>query len=560
MCISMMRSTMRWAAGAGVLVVVAALLAVALIPPARNELPWRLARLRDTARAYQEYADAAHKPEADQFAFRRRMGEPASPHIPDSIFYLWMRWRGETDDLLEYLETLPKGRHVDACRQRLEQLIWTTAERTHTVASYQEYLDRFDTGSHAAAATTRQRSLQSDDTPFRRVAAAGTSDAWADFLHNFRGHRRSGEALAAYGLADPNNVFALVKSGRLQLTMEGDEIFRVLATTHRLVKEDLAISIPPGAYLQSGDHRVADMIATHGAEISLTSDGYLGSRVAAASASMRRHVGGVRQRFRILPTPPNPDLARLVAYFCLKLPTYRLRQAAIWAITDNASYEDLQKYVTPLTGADYLVIEDEDREFDAGEAVNTLMILDAAGLDVHNFALWRDRQEIFWQLVEEDVDGWQWLREMDAEGLGRDWNELHQRMLPRVAATVTTLLPVLKRGRPEFELSASGKGDRHVVAWLGWYLRQQGVDVDVDPPEISTEASVFYDEGLYQQAEAMATLASASFDTQAIARNGYSISLRPAAIDIQVLRHGAHEFVHRQRLENEMHRLLRWNL
>jgi hypothetical protein len=553
---------MRRLALAVVLLTLAAI--TAFLPAVRDETRWRLARLRDTARAYSEYEDSSkaprHREEASRLRGQRRFLKEPTPRIPESIFYAWMRWQGTPESYKEYLEVWPKGRFSEEFRRRLERILWKQAERENTVAAYQIYLDAFDSGLEAFLALRRQRALMQDDAPFQRAAARGSAEGWAAFLEEFRGHRRSGEALAAYARAQPGNLFDLVAARRITAAASGDEIFRLDLALHRLHSEDVDVFIPRGTYFRPSNPRMADMVATHEGDTKLNSDGFIGFSLHVVSASMRKRVASPRQGFSMQPASSNPDLQRLLAFFQFKMPTFRLRQAAVWVLTDNATWRDLKKNVSPQTGADFSVIEDEGREFDAGEAANTLMILEAAGIDYRRYALWRDRAEIFWQLAEQGEDERSWFERSDPDGLGRTWRALDRQMTGRVASAVAKLAPGLKRSQVEIELTASSPASRPAAAWLGVCLRDAGVDVEVHSEEDERAASVRFEEGLEAQAAAVAEILNTAFCSTLVDRTETELLLRPAGASASVVRKGVHKYEGSIRLEKEMHRLLRWGL
>lgn len=61
----------------------------------------------------------------------------------------------------------------------------------------------------------------------------------------------------------------------------------------------------------------------------------------------------------------------------------RLRQGAIWIVTDDARWHDLKRHMHGQTGADAKIITgDEEKGYDAEKAVNAILVLEAAGLDV----------------------------------------------------------------------------------------------------------------------------------------------------------------------------------
>ena len=230
------------------------------LPPVRDEARWRLAELRNTHRAYSAYIEkAAAKSRHRSKAYHRDIeimeGREPHPRIPARLFWWWMVSNGSPEDCLEYLETYPTGPLQAKALDRLDRICWAEATKANTVASYDGYNDHLEGLAHEAEAERRVRELQNDDHPFAAAAKAGTEEAWCEFLVNFRGHRRSAEALARLADAEPNNLFRLARENTLDVSGESDSIdrFGVTLTKHHAGRLS-ACGRPPHGYQPDFDN------------------------------------------------------------------------------------------------------------------------------------------------------------------------------------------------------------------------------------------------------------------------------------------------------------------
>jgi hypothetical protein len=192
------------------------------------------------------------------------------------------------------------------------------------------------------------------------------------------------------------NMFDLVDGGLLAISATGSNIREVSLSVLNLSNERLRFHVPAGAFFASTDPAAQSMIATGGAqEFDLMPHQAITVSVQAACANLPLHIPNWQTDFTISRTPPRPELARVAAH--LGNESYDVRQATIWIISDNADYGDLGILVT---GASYgnaggvRVIDPED-------AVRAMQIVNAAGVDIRDRRIWRNRA----MLLEATTDG-----------------------------------------------------------------------------------------------------------------------------------------------------------
>jgi hypothetical protein len=132
---------------------------------------------------------------------------------------------------------------------------------------------------------------------------------------------------------------------------------------------------------------------------------------------MHRGVPNQDDSFTIEVLPEQADLLLLLKMFQVdgetpyvwEYHTYDVKQAAIWIVTDNANYSDLGTLVrsSSLGGFQVRAITEE-------EAARAMQLVDQAGLDITQTAIWQDRARII-SGIEDDPDLVSWLSERGTE-------------------------------------------------------------------------------------------------------------------------------------------------
>lgn len=152
----------------------------------------------------------------------------------------------------------------------------------------------------------------------------------------------------------------------------------------------LVVVIPPGTYFaaQTG---ASSLVVLRRATVQLDDDEWTLLPVPVAATDMERPLPADNERFRLAANPPDGDLARLLP----ALPpeeTFAVDQAAIWIVSNDACYDDL---IAPKgnNGQPKALVN-------AAAAVRAMQIVEGAGLEVTNHAIWADRKRL-----AEELDG-----------------------------------------------------------------------------------------------------------------------------------------------------------
>ena len=197
------------------------------------------------------------------------------------------------------------------------------------------------------------------------------------------------------------NMLDLVDDGQLAISATGSNIREVSLSVLNLTDERLRFHVPAGAFFASADPAAQSMIATGGAqEFDLMPHQAITVAVQAACANLPLHIPNWQTGFTISRTPSQPELARVAAR--LGNESYDVRQAAIWIVSDNADYGDLGILVT---GGSYGNVGSV-RVIDPEDAVRAMQIVNAAGVDVRERRIWRNRAMLLEATTDGDARRW----------------------------------------------------------------------------------------------------------------------------------------------------------
>jgi len=198
----------------------------------------------------------------------------------------------------------------------------------------------------------------------------------------------------------------LIMRNKVEVEVNGSGIEAVSVRIRRRFPTDLKVFIPVGTFFVSGRTSAQNMVTTTERVVELQTDGWVTSQVAAACANRPRDVPGSGDTFTVQRSPNQGELELLMPVLRSAGAGTEIRQAAVWIVTDDATYDDLGVLVSVPMGmpSGY----GGSRVIGELHAATAMRICADAGIDVTRKAIWRDRARI--------------LRELDDPGL-RYWME-----------------------------------------------------------------------------------------------------------------------------------------
>lgn len=194
----------------------------------------------------------------------------------------------------------------------------------------------------------------------------------------------------------------LVQAGTVEVDATGSGIRNLAVRMRRTVAHPVTVAIPVGTYFVSGDPSTQNMITTSSRRQQLRSDDWVSLRLPVACANMRRNIPGSGDTFTVQASPSQADLARLIFVLDRSNVSFGIRQAAVWIVTDDASYAALGNLVSRPTGVPF----GGSRIVGPREAARAMKLCEEAGTDITSKRIWRDRRTILDALDDDSLKNW----------------------------------------------------------------------------------------------------------------------------------------------------------
>jgi len=183
-------------------------------------------------------------------------------------------------------------------------------------------------------------------------------------------------------------LVSLLADKVVQAEVIGRDITCVELKLRSLVDRSVNVVVPAGTFFAAAKSSTQNMIAVEEMTANLEPNGSVAVTIPAVCASLHREIPGEDDSFRIT-LAPSDELKKVALR--LEAEEYPVRQAAVWIISDNASYDDLG--ILKHLGGDRVIREEE--------AAKALLVLRDAGIDIKSKRIWRDKQEILRGLKNE---------------------------------------------------------------------------------------------------------------------------------------------------------------
>lgn len=320
------------------------------------------------------------------------------PRVRDELSWQSARFQGDSEALGAYVAAWPEGAHHEEARYVLDEERWIEARELDTVRALEEYLAVPRTDDLEKRANERIDELREDDSPFDQALAAFSGTALERFLRDFPGHRREAEAseiLEELRRGEP--ISELLEQDAIAVTWTGIGIESMAVTIENLSEQGLSVALPAGSYLIADDQSVQNMVVTRSRLLLVPAGETVTATVAVACANRARKVPSTEDHFT-LDRAHASALAQLAPILDEERTPYPTLQAAVWIITDNATWEQMGV----LTQGIARVIRPEN-------AVEALRSCDRAGIPIEEKWIWEQRLMLLGRLEAGPLS--QWLEE-----------------------------------------------------------------------------------------------------------------------------------------------------
>lgn len=325
------------------------------------------------------------------------VGATQTPFAYDGRCWLRAKEANTLDAYREYERRYPEGRYLAKARACIEEFLWQEALQEHTIRSIQTYVQAYPQGRFLDNASREIEVLRRDDAPFQAVLRERTQESLTRFRTEFPGHVRLAEAeLAILDLAEARDFFELLAARQIEAQAVGDDIQGVTLRIRRLVPRAMLIRLPAGSFFVPANTSCQNMVATSDRRIELIEDEWTSLGVSVACANRSRRIPDSHVTFTIKRAPGQAELAKLAALLNESNVGYATRQAAVWIVTDDATYGDLGTLVSQFGW----------RTINAPHAAEAMQLCDKAGIDITRKAIWKDRDRILAGMDASPVKDW----------------------------------------------------------------------------------------------------------------------------------------------------------
>jgi tetratricopeptide (TPR) repeat protein len=303
-------------------------------------------------------------------------------------------------------ETQTDMRATIARDARADGDAWDRARRSNTVVSYQAYISAHPKGAYVQQAETGMAALRSNPALYEAAVRKVTEASLQAFLTDYPGHASEAEAQRILDeIRQARDIVDLLQEGKIEVASQGGGITKVLVRLRRLAPQPLAVRIPVGTYFVSSNTAAQNMVTTGDKRVWLVTEEWQSVSIDAACANQPKRIPGGSDTFAVQRSSQQVELTKLMPVLERAKVDYKTRQAAVWIVTDNASYSSLGVLRVSQSGG-----AGGRRLIKEQEAARAIKICHEAGIDIMTRAIWKDRGRMIAALEAGPFKTW--LEEM----------------------------------------------------------------------------------------------------------------------------------------------------
>lgn len=263
----------------------------------------------------------------------------------------------------------------------LMHLDYRAATRQDTDKAYAKFLEQHPASKFDAEMRYRMLSSRKDAAGLKRLLASNPVSATV------------------------RDIFDLIEEGKVTVSVSGIGIDKIYVRVQKLTPEILQFRVPLGTYFVAERSSSQNMISTEDETGVLIGDGGQLYEISVACANQEKTVPTRSDKFSLLrpAAVPQADLAVLMPVLEKANVAFPIRQAAVWIITNNVSYNSLgilaqRACGAPICGSTRLIKE--------AETVAAMEIVDKAGIDVTRKRIWESRSDLLAKLSDDRQIAW----------------------------------------------------------------------------------------------------------------------------------------------------------
>jgi hypothetical protein len=259
---------------------------------------------------------------------------------------------------------------------------------------------------------------------------------------------------------EEGDLLDLLQGKKLEVRAQGSGMETVHLELHRLVGNPISIDIPAGTIFDAVRSGSPNLVATERERITLKSDEWASLSIPAVCVGRTSKVPDSGDTFEV--RRATQEESRMLTPLLERQGVgFAARQAAVWIVAGDATYDDLGTLRQDPAGTGPRVIDER-------AAAQAMKIVDEAGVDITKKAIWAGRAGIAPKLDEGDVRTWLEDRGKQEVETGAPGTESRS---PEGAAEIARCIEILGGGEGVSEKDISA-----AIVSLDWHG-----DAAVDP-------------------------------------------------------------------------------
>jgi hypothetical protein len=193
-------------------------------------------------------------------------------------------------------------------------------------------------------------------------------------------------------------IVDLVEQKAVAVSITGVSMEAVALHITSISSKPQEILVPAGTYFVAENPSVQNMVARHAASATVNPGEIVDLKVDAACASLHLATPGATDTFAIVRASELPEMGKVIDQLNATPVQYPVEQAAIWIVTDDASYDELGMLVGGSPFGQPLIQEED--------AARAMLLVDQAGVDIRKYSIWNDRYLLLPKVTEPDLVTW----------------------------------------------------------------------------------------------------------------------------------------------------------
>jgi hypothetical protein len=194
------------------------------------------------------------------------------------------------------------------------------------------------------------------------------------------------------------HIFDLIGQGAITFKITSGAINELGLDVRNTTDQSIFMDIPAGTYFVNADPKSQNMVVRHPASATIPPNEHVDIQLEAACANLHLTEPTQENTFTVQRTPTSIKVGRIIDKLNSAQVDYPVEQAAIWIVTDDATFDELGMLVEGSRFGTSIINENA--------ALRAMMLVDQAGLNIRADAIWGDRSQLMTKAPEPDLSAW----------------------------------------------------------------------------------------------------------------------------------------------------------